>query len=50
MLTQNRQTKEMDNKSSLSSDIISCSAKGNGDTDDDVSVKIIFFRFEKYSL
>jgi hypothetical protein len=39
MLTQNRQTKEIDNKSSLSSDISSCSAKGNGDVDDDVSLK-----------
>ncbi|CAF0904831.1 unnamed protein product [Rotaria sordida] len=36
MLTQNRQNKEIDTKSSLSSsDATSCSAKGNGDIDDD---------------
>ncbi len=37
MLTQNRQMKQTDNKSSLSSEMNSCSAKGNGDVDDDVS-------------
>ncbi|CAF2498348.1 unnamed protein product [Rotaria sp. Silwood2] len=43
MLTQKRQTKDIDTKSSLSSssEIISCSAKENGDTDDDVSEKKI---------
>jgi hypothetical protein len=46
MLTQSRQTKDLDYKSSLSSDIISCSAKGNGDTDDDVSRKKEYFENE----
>ncbi len=40
MLTKNRQNKETYNKSlSSSSEIISCTAKGNGDMDDDVSLK-----------
>lgn len=43
MVAQNRQTKETDTKTSLSSSLSalsefsSCSAKGNGDIDDDVS-------------
>ena len=44
MLTQNRQMKELDNKSSISSEMTFCSAKGSGDTDDDVSfINSMFF-------
>jgi hypothetical protein len=39
-LKQNRHMKDPDNKSSSSSEIISCPAKGNGDMDDDVSDRI----------
>ena len=38
--TQNRQTTEMDNKPSVSSENVSCSAKGDGDVDDDVGIKL----------
>lgn len=39
MLTQNRHTKDLEKQLSLSSEIISCSAKGDGNTDDDVRLK-----------
>lgn len=45
MLTQSRQTKDLDKQLALSSDLTSCPAKGNGDTDDDVRFQniLVFF-------
>lgn len=40
MLAQNRQTKDLERKSSLSSEITSCSAKGDGNVEDDVSPRL----------
>jgi hypothetical protein len=40
MVSQNRQTKENYKKLLSKSEIESCSAKGNGDMDDDVCLKI----------
>jgi hypothetical protein len=39
MVSQNRQTKGIDKKLTLTSEAISCSAKGNDDVDDDVCLK-----------